>query len=92
MHEKLDHRINYEDAIAYITQKGGRPVTKEELRDFMNGKPLYPGESHWTPIWIDDQTKSADWMQIGEGEGDPGTSHLEKYNQLTSRHTDANNR
>ena len=41
--------------MALITQRGGRPVTREELRDFMNGRPLCPGETQWVPIWIDDQ-------------------------------------
>ena len=75
----------------YIAQKGGRPVTREELRDFMNGKFLYPGENQWTPIWIDDETKEPDWMKIGGGKVEAGTSHLEKYGKLASRHTDANN-
>ena len=91
MHEKLDHRINYEDGIDYITQKGGRPVTGEELIDFMYGKPLYPGENQWTPIWVDDQTKEPDWMQIGDQEGNAGTFHLQKHRKLPTRHTDANN-
>ena len=92
MHEKLNHRINYEDGIAEITKRGGRPLTREELRDFMNGKPLYPGEIQWTPIWVDDRTKKPDWMQIGEGEGDAGTSWLERSGgSYLSRHTDAGN-
>ena len=90
MHEKLDHRINHADGIAEITKRGGRPLTREELRDFMNGKPLYPGEIQWTPIWVDDQTQKPDWMQIGEGEGDAGTSWLERSGgRYLSRHTDA---
>ena len=44
IHEKLDHRVNYKDAMAYIQRKGVQPLTREELRDHMKGKPLYPGE------------------------------------------------
>ena len=46
VHEKLDHRINYADAITYIESLGGRLVTQEELRNKIQeiGQPLYPNE------------------------------------------------
>ena len=69
MHEKLNHRINYADGMAHIERKNGRPVTREELRDYMKGKPIFPNKSQWVPIWVDDVDKGADWMQVGEGEG-----------------------
>ena len=54
-------------------------------------KPIFPNQSQWVPIWVDDD-KGPDWMQVGEGEGDPGTSWLEESNgRQISRHTDANN-
>ena len=58
----------------------------------MKGRPLYPGEVQWTPIWINGDDKVADWMQIGEGEGDAGTAWLERSGgSYLSRHTDADN-
>ena len=91
VHERLEHRINHADGIAYIKSLGGHPVTREELRDHMKGSPLYPNEIQWTPIWID-ADGVADWMQIGEGEGDAGTAWLERSpNGYLSRHTNADN-
>ena len=87
VHERLDHRVSYEDAMAYIESVGGRPITKEELRNKIreNGGPLYPEEIQWTPIWVDWETKEPDWIQIGEGEGDAGTSWLERVGESPIR-------
>ena len=64
VHERLGDRVSYEDAMAYIERLGGRPVTKEELRNKIreNGGPLYPGEIQWTPVWVDWETKGQDWI------------------------------
>ena len=94
VHERLGRRINYADGIAYIESLGGRPVTQEELRNKIreNGRPLYPYEVMWTPIWVNSESKQPDWMQIGEGEGDAGTSWLERAGGTPiSRHTNADN-
>ena len=84
VHEKLNHRINYADGMAHIERKGGRPVTRDQLRDYindkLNGKPIFPNQVQWVPIWADEYSKGADWMQVGEGEGEPGTSWLEESN------------
>ena len=59
VHERLGHRINYADGIAYIESLGGRPVTQEELRNKLreNGRPLYLNEIQWTPIWVNSESK-----------------------------------
>ena len=57
--------MNYADNMAYIESKGGRPVTREEMWDFMEGKPIYPGEMILIPVLKDDISKEPDWIQVG---------------------------
>ena len=58
----------------------------------MQGKPLYPGENLWVPIWSDEVSKEADWMQVGDittdGEFIHGTSFVEDYEKFPDNHTD----
>ena len=46
----------------------------------------------WVPIWTDDVSKTADWMQIGDvtNDGDfvHGTSFVEDYEKYPDNHLD----
>ena len=48
-YEKLNHRINHEDGMAYIKRKNGIPITRYELRNYIasdnSGRPLFPNQS-----------------------------------------------
>ena len=44
MHLKPGARVSYEDSQAYAERKGGRLMTLDEAREFLNGEALYKGE------------------------------------------------
>ena len=51
--------FDYAESERYIEKMGGRMLTLEEAREFLGGKPLYPGKENWAAI------QDRDWIEIG---------------------------
>ena len=65
--------MSYEDSKNYAESKGGRLLTLDEAREFMNGSALYPGEDQWAAI------QDRDWVEIGDSAHSPGKSHVKDF-------------
>ena len=59
---------NWQESEEYAESKGGRLLTLQEARDYINsvhnGKPLYSKEDQWTAVV--DQNGQKDWIQLGD--------------------------
>ena len=70
-------KMSYEDSEAFIRMKGGRMLTLEEARDYLNSlnQPPCHGEDQWAAV------SGRDWVQIGDTAHQPGKSHLQALGQ-----------
>ena len=59
-------------SVAYAIQRGGRLLTNQEIRQYLQTKPLYPGEDQWCA------TYERDWVNVGYS---AGTSHVLDYGE-----------
>ena len=52
-------KFDYAESERYIERMGGRMLTLQEARDFLDGKPLYKGKENWAAI------QDRDWVEVG---------------------------
>jgi len=73
--EKPGGRLTWEASKAFAEGKGGRLLSLEEARAFMNSKALLPGEDQWCAVVGADGDR--DWVQVGSSYHHAGKSHVQ---------------
>ena len=67
---------------------GGRLLSLDEARAFLEGRPLFPGDDQWCAVG---DNRNRDWVQVGSRHHHPGKSHNVDCGHYPPWGDDANN-
>ena len=78
-HFKCKQRLSYRISEDIVRSLGGRLLTIQEAKEFVNGQALYPGLYQWCAVKNPEGLQGNDYIQVGNLKDEPGVGYHEKY-------------
>ena len=78
-HFKFTKRLSFEKSEEIVKSLGGQLLNIHEAKQYVNGKPLFPGQEQWAAIKNPDGMQGNDYIQVCSGQHRPGTTYKEAH-------------